>query len=159
MRPLINLRQFLAILVLVIVPAVLLTAYFRNYQAEGGSGHAHGGGGEKMEGMAMPAAEKESGGHEHGAMKSPASEPMAAGEMDHTKMSGMTPAPADPHAQMPAATSGPDAAATEAARAQLAASRAQLEASRKALEAAQPAPVASAPPMQSASPEADDHEH
>lgn len=46
MQPLINLRQFVAVLVLLIIPAALLTAYFRNFQPEsdgqqsgGASGH------------------------------------------------------------------------------------------------------------------------
>ena len=45
-QPLINLKQFLAVLVLVIVTAVFLTAYFRNFQPESeeqqASGRHHG---------------------------------------------------------------------------------------------------------------------
>lgn len=42
MQPAFNLKSFLAVLTILIVPAALLVAYFRNYSAEGG-GHAHGG--------------------------------------------------------------------------------------------------------------------
>lgn len=41
MKPLLNLKSFLAILVILIVPAALLAAYFRNYSAES-VGHEHG---------------------------------------------------------------------------------------------------------------------
>jgi len=41
MKPLINLKSFLAVLLILIVPAALLVAYFRNYSPEGG-GHEHG---------------------------------------------------------------------------------------------------------------------
>ena len=41
MQPSFNLKSFLAVLILLIVPAALLVAYFRNYSAEGG-GHEHG---------------------------------------------------------------------------------------------------------------------
>ena len=145
MQPLINLKQFLAVLLILIVPAALLTAYFRNYQPEtGGSGHQHadaagthpaGGHGD----MAMPAGE--AAGHEHGATSSD-----DHGEMDHGK-------PNDGAAQQGAAPA-PDAKQLEASRAQLEASRAQLEASRQALEATktQPAPQESQPPAPSGKP-------
>lgn len=42
MRPLLNLKSFLAVLMILIVPAALLVAYFRNYSPEGG-GHEHSG--------------------------------------------------------------------------------------------------------------------
>lgn len=48
MKPLINLKSFLAVLLILIVPAALLVAYFRNYSTEGG-GHEHG---EKANGRA-----------------------------------------------------------------------------------------------------------
>ena len=136
MQPLINLKQFLAVLLILIVPAALLTAYFRNYQpAAEGAGHQHadaagthpaGGHGD----MAMPAGaapEK----MDHGKM---------GGEMDHSKMTG--------GAAQPGAAPAPDAKQLEASRAQLDASRAQLEASRQALEAAkgQPTPPEGQPP-------------
>lgn len=137
MQPLINLKQFLAVLLLLIIPAVLLTAYFRNYQPEtGGAGHQHadaagthpaGGHGE----AAKP--QGEGGGHEHNAAGG-GEQGKPSGGMDHEKMKeGAAP-------QGTAET--PDAKQLEASRAQLEASRAQLEASRQALEAAkgQPAP-------------------
>lgn len=40
MKPLINLKSFLAVLLILIVPAALLVAYFRNYSTEG-AGHEH----------------------------------------------------------------------------------------------------------------------
>ena len=40
MQPLINLKSFLAVLLILIVPAALLVAYFRNYSPEAG-GHEH----------------------------------------------------------------------------------------------------------------------
>lgn len=40
MKPLINLKSFLAVLLILIVPAALLVAYFRNYSTEGAS-HEH----------------------------------------------------------------------------------------------------------------------
>ena len=41
MQPSLNLKSFLAVLIILIVPTALLVAYFRNYSAEGGS-HEHG---------------------------------------------------------------------------------------------------------------------
>ena len=41
MQPSFNLKSFLAVLIILIVPAALLVAYFRNYSTEGG-GHEHG---------------------------------------------------------------------------------------------------------------------
>ena len=41
MQPSFNLKSFLAVLIILIVPAALLVAYFRNYSTEGGS-HEHG---------------------------------------------------------------------------------------------------------------------
>ena len=41
MKPLINLRSFLAVLLILIVPAALLVAYFRDY-SPGAGGHEHG---------------------------------------------------------------------------------------------------------------------
>lgn len=40
MKPLINLKSFLAVLLILIVSAALLVAYFRNYSPEG-AGHEH----------------------------------------------------------------------------------------------------------------------
>jgi hypothetical protein len=42
MQPLFNLKSFVAVMIILIVPAALLVAYFRNYSAERG-GHEHGG--------------------------------------------------------------------------------------------------------------------
>ena len=41
MQPSFNLKSFVAVLIILIVPTALLVAYFRNYSAEGG-GHEHG---------------------------------------------------------------------------------------------------------------------
>lgn len=145
MRPLINLRQFLALLLLLIVPAVLLTAYFRNSGADSGAASGHHG----------PATQPATGDHHGPAAANPTQQP-SANPMDHSQMSGMQQSPA------------PEADPVEAARAQLEASRAQLEASRKILEAAQnkpqkpaAAPPASGenPPAPSPSPEASKHPH
>ena len=51
MKPLINLKSFLAVLLILIVPAALLVAYFRNYSSEAPA-HEHGEKG-KGEGAAM----------------------------------------------------------------------------------------------------------
>ena len=40
MQPLLNLKSFLAVLLILIVPGALLVAYFRNYSPEAG-GHEH----------------------------------------------------------------------------------------------------------------------
>ena len=165
MQPLINLKQFLAVLLILIVPAALLTAYFRNYQPETwGEGHQH-----------ADAAGVHPGGA-HGDMAMPAGggddakQPPGGGQMDHSKMTGAAgggqaqpgggdakQAPAGgemDHSKMtegaaqPGAAPAPDAKQLEASRAQLDASRAQLEASRQALEAAkgQPTPPEGQPP-------------
>lgn len=42
MQPIINLKSFVAVLILLVVPAALLVAFFRNYSADEG-GHEHGG--------------------------------------------------------------------------------------------------------------------
>ena len=84
MQPLINLKQFLAVLLILIVPAALLTAYFRNYQpSTEGAGHQHAdaagthpAGGH--DGMTMPAGE--AAGHGHGATSGD-----AQGKPDHGK--------------------------------------------------------------------------
>lgn len=47
MQPLLNLRSFLAILLLFAIPGALLVAYFRNYSPEAG-GHEHSAGGESQ---------------------------------------------------------------------------------------------------------------
>ena len=131
MQPLINLKQFLAVLLIFIVPAALLTAYFRNYQPEtGGTGHQH----------ADAAGTHPAGGHGDMAMPAGAAPGKMDGEMDHGKM--------NEGAAQQGATPAPDAKQLEASRAQLDASRAQLEASRQALEAAkgQPTPQENQPP-------------
>ncbi len=126
MQPLINLKQFLAVLALLIIPAALLTAYFRNYDPEAG-GHEHGA---QAGRQSAPMADHHGG---------DAQKPPASGLMDHSKMPGTTagqPAPAElTEVQV------------EASRKQLDASRAQLEASRKLLEATPgvPQPQAHAP--------------
>lgn len=116
MQPLINLKQFLAVLTLLIIPAVLLTAYFRNYQPESGGGTA---GHHAMGDASAPMADHHGGGE--------GKPPPADGQMDHSKMSGGKEGQASP--------AEPTQAQVEASRMQLEASRAQLEASRKLLEA------------------------
>ena len=170
MQPLINLKQFLAVLLILIVPAALLTAYFRNYQPEtGGAGHQHadaagthpaGGHGD----MAMPAGggdaakQPPAGGEMDHSKKTGAAgggqaqkggggakQPPAGGEMDHSKMTGAAGGQTQPTQPPAAAQQGappaPDAKQLEASRAQLEASRAQLEASRQALEATKTQPA------------------
>ena len=69
MKPSINLKSFLAVLLILIVPAALLVAYFGNYSTEGG-GHAHGekaNGGEEMK-MDGGGSGMKSGGEDHAAM-------------------------------------------------------------------------------------------
>ena len=145
MQPLINLKQFLAVLALLIIPAALLTAYFRNYQPESGGGapghHAMGGqsapmadhdggqppqppAGGQMDHSKMPGA---AGGGQAQPGGGDAKQPPAGGQMDHSKMSGAK--------EGQAAPAEPTQAQVEASRMQLEASRAQLEASRKLLEA------------------------
>ena len=153
MQPLITLKQFLAVLLILIVPAALLTAYFRNYQPEtGGSGHQH----------ADAAGTHPAGGHGDMAMPAgggdTAKQPPAGGEMDHSKMTGaaggQTQPTQPPAAAQQGAAPAPDAKQLEASRAQLEASRAQLEASRQALEATktQPAPQEGKPPASGVKP-------
>ena len=172
MQPLITLKQFLAVLLILIVPAALLTAYFRNYQPEtGGSGHQHadaagthpaGGHGD----MAMPAGGQmdhskmtgAAGGGQAQKGGGDAKQPPAGGEMDHSKMTGaaggQTQPTQPPAAEQQGAAPAPDAKQLEASRAQLEASRAQLEASRQALEATktQPAPQEGKPPASGVKP-------
>lgn len=70
MKPLINLKSFLAVLLILIVPAALLVAYFRDY-SPGAGGHEHsekgksGGGAMKMDG---DKGEMKPGGEDHAAM-------------------------------------------------------------------------------------------
>lgn len=69
MKPLINLKSFLTVLLILIVPAALLVAYFRNYSTEGG-GHEHGekaNGGAEMK-MDGGRSGMKSGGEDHAAM-------------------------------------------------------------------------------------------
>lgn len=154
MKPLINLKQFVAVLVILIVPVALLAAYFRNYQPEaGGAGHQNmGAGALRSPGghEEMAKAGGESAGHEHGEKGAGEAKSKPGGEgMDHSKMAGgATPGTATP---------SPDAKQLEASRAQLEASRAQLEASRQALEAtkAQPKEDQGKPPAPGATPSAE----
>ena len=122
MQPLINLRQFVAVLILLIIPAALLTAYFRNFQPES-DGQRSGAADGHHASAGQPAA---GGGDGQAEMRD--EEEQGSGEMDHSKMSG--------NAGGPAVQPALDAEQLEASRAQLEASRLQLEASRMALEAA-----------------------
>jgi hypothetical protein len=64
MQPSFNLKSFVAILIILLVPAALLVAYFRNYSAERG-GHDHGSAGASGKGGDMSAMK--SGGDSHAA--------------------------------------------------------------------------------------------
>lgn len=120
MQPLINLRQFVAVLVLLIISAALLTAYFRNFQPESDGQQSGGASGHQ----ASAGQSTVGGGDGQGEMRH--QEKQGSGEMDHSKMSGK--------AGGPAAQPALDAEQLEASRAQIEASRLQLEASRMALE-------------------------
>ena len=72
MQPSLNLKSFLAVLIILLVPAALLVAYFRNYSAEGG-GHEHGsaaasGQGGDMSAMKPGGDSHAAKGHDHMAM-------------------------------------------------------------------------------------------
>lgn len=70
MQPLINLKAFLAVLVILIVPAALLVAYFRNYSSTAG-GHDHG---EMKRAGSMGAMNSDAADHatmDHGEMSGP----------------------------------------------------------------------------------------
>lgn len=87
MQPLINLKSFLAVLVILIVPTALLVAYFRNYSSTGG-GHDHG---EMGKSGAMSAMKPDEDGHAamgHGAM--PGSQD---GQMQSQKQTGTSQPP------------------------------------------------------------------
>lgn len=59
MEPFINLKQFLAVLLLLVIPAALMIAYFRNYDPQaGGHQHSESAGKRKLEGADQPQAEK-----------------------------------------------------------------------------------------------------
>jgi hypothetical protein len=154
MKPRINLKQFVAVLVILIVPVALLAAYFRNYQPEaGGGGHQNMGAGAMHSPGGHEEMEKSGGegaGHEHGEKGGGEAKAQPGGEkMDHSKMGGG----AGPETVAPSA----DAKQLDASRAQLEASRAQLEASRQALEAtkAQPKDDHGKPPAPAATPSPD----
>ncbi len=147
MQPLINLKQFLAVLVLLIVPAALLTAYFRNFQPESGNNQRTGASGHHaMAGMPP------TGGEGQAKLSDGQQQPQTSGQMDHSKMGGN----ADPQVSKPA----PNGSQLEASRAQLEASRLQLEASRKALEAAGAEPQSNiAPPQGTVKEDGNVHQH
>lgn len=86
-----NTDRFVALLVVLIVPAVLVGAWLRNYQPEGGGGHGHG----EMAGSAT------TNGDDHGVM------PTGGGR-------AAMPA-GDDHGTTPAGSARPDAAAPQAA--------------------------------------------
>ena len=123
MHPLINLRRFVAVLILLIIPAALLTAYFRNFQPES-DGQESG----AADGHHPSAGQSAMGGGRDGQAEMRNQGEQGSGEMDHSKMTG--------NADGPAAQPAFDSEQLEASRAQLEASRLQLEASRMALEAA-----------------------
>jgi hypothetical protein len=64
MQPLFNLKSFVAVMIILIVPAALLVAYFRNYSAERG-GHEHGGA--ATAGQGSDVSTMQSSGHSHSA--------------------------------------------------------------------------------------------
>ncbi len=93
MQPIQNLRRFLAVLLILILPAVLTVAYFRNYSPN--AKHEHGGGGmeEKPGGINHDSMQGKQGGMDHASMEK---KPMSSGEqaqpkqgaMDHGAMQG-----------------------------------------------------------------------
>lgn len=81
MQPIINLKSFVAVLILLVVPAALLVAYFRNYSAEEG-GHEHGGAPVSVQGSDNTAMKPSGHSHsarEHGNMKMPPSGNLQSG--------------------------------------------------------------------------------
>lgn len=106
MQPLLNLKSFLAVLLVLAIPGALLVAYFRNYSPEGG-GHEHAAGGDSHgidKGHDMSASGKS------GDLSMPSHDGMAAGEknkkpasMGHDNMNSAT------AAQLPMEEAGPPA--------------------------------------------------
>ena len=93
MQPIQNLKRFMVVLLILLLPAVLTVAYFRNYSPN--AKHEHGGGGmeEKPGGMDHDSMQGKQGGMDHGSMQG---KPMSGGEkaqpkpgaMDHGAMQG-----------------------------------------------------------------------
>ncbi len=81
MQPLNNLKRYLAVLLLLIVPAAMLAAYFRNYSPEGGAGHAHSQSSHAAMGHGGGKEEAAPGAQQAGAMPG----------MDHSKIGGAAP--------------------------------------------------------------------
>lgn len=108
MQPLLNLKSFLAILLVLAIPGALLVAFFRNYSSEaGGHEHAASGG---SHGSGKGHDRGEGSGGKSGDMPMKSHEGMAAGQMnempasmDHDNMK------AAPPAQPPLEDSGPPA--------------------------------------------------
>ncbi len=98
MQPLLNLKSFLAIILVLAIPGALLVAYFRNYSPEGGA-HEHAAGGDSQ-GMAKGHDMSASGKGDAKAM--PSHDGMAAGEgekpasMEHNDMKAAATAPSSP---------------------------------------------------------------
>jgi uncharacterized protein involved in copper resistance len=154
MEPIQNLKRFLAVLIVLILPAALTVAYFRNYSPD--AKHEHGTG--------------ETAPH-HADTQSKPAETEKTKPMDHGNMPGMQPSKSPesteqpmPHDTAMSPAPPPTQEQLEASRLQLEASRLQLEASRKQLEAAeaaksQPTSPAPAKPPPSPSPDGHDHKH
>lgn len=99
MQPLLNLKSFLAILLVLAIPGALLVAYFRNYSPEGGT-HEHAAGGDSQ-GMEKGHDMTASGKGDAKAM--PSHDGMAAWEksqnpasMEHNDMKAAATAPSSP---------------------------------------------------------------
>lgn len=98
MQPLLNLKSFLAILLVLAIPGALLVAYFRNYSPEGGT-HEHAAGGDSQ-GMEKGHDMAASGKGDTKAM--PSHDGMAAeggkkpASMDHNNMKAAATAPSSP---------------------------------------------------------------
>lgn len=105
MQPLLNLKSFLAILLVLAIPGALLVAYFRNYSPEGGA-HEHAAGGDSH---GMEKGHDVNAGGKSGDRSMPSHDGMAAGEkkmpasMGHENMKTAT------AAQPPMEKSGPAA--------------------------------------------------
>ena len=118
MKPLINLKSFLAVLLILIVPAALLVAYFRNYSPEaGGHEHSemakHGGAAMKMDGdkSGMKSGDDSHAAMGHGNMtKDGDMSAMKSGGEDHAAMGHGNMAKPQGEQTQPAETSQPPAA-------------------------------------------------
>ena len=86
MQPIQNLKRFMVVLLIMLLPAVLTVAYFRNYSPN--AKHEHGGGGmeEKPGGMDHDSMQGKQGGMDHASMEG---KPMSGGEKAQPKLGAM----------------------------------------------------------------------